>query len=111
MRLLCQDCREQQQVTDAEAAWFGPNISPETLIYRPKGCENCNFTGYRGRTGIYELIEIHDDLRSMIHKGASEMDMARVARKQAPGILSDGQRRVLAGQTSMEEVMRVTTAG
>ena len=47
----------------------------------------------------------------MIHEGSSEFDMLQQARENSPGILEDGRRRVLAGETSMEEVMRVTTAG
>ncbi len=50
-------------------------------------------------------------MRALIHENASEMEMVKLARERAPGILGDGQRRVLAGETSMEEVMRVTTAG
>ena len=111
VRLLCQNCREQQLATAAEAEWLGVPGGEDVPIYRPQGCEECNFTGYRGRTGIYELVEIDDTLRSMVHEGASEMAMLEVARRRAPGILGDGQRRVLAGETSMEEVMRVTTAG
>jgi general secretion pathway protein E len=111
VRLLCVECREQLEVTDAEAQWLGRESGSDTRAYRPKGCEKCKFTGYRGRTGIYELIEIDDAMRAMIHEGASEMAMLEVARARAPGILADGQRRVLAGETSMEEVMRVTTAG
>ena len=75
------------------------------------GCEHCNHSGYRGRTGIYELIEIDDRLRVMIHEGASEYDMLHEARRNSPGILEDGRCRVLAGDTSMQEVMRVTAAG
>jgi general secretion pathway protein E len=111
VRLLCQDCREAHQASDVEAEWLGPDAGAAPTIYRPGGCERCNFTGYRGRTGIYELIEIDDAMRGMIHENASEMDMLKLARQRAPGILGDGQRRVLAGETSMEEVMRVTTAG
>ncbi|MEP5766416.1 MAG: type II secretion system ATPase GspE [Halieaceae bacterium] len=111
VRLLCKECREAHQVTDAEAAWLGLEAGSEQQICRPKGCESCNFSGYRGRTGIYELIEIDDSLRAMIHEGASELDMTRAARERAPGILGDGHLRVLSGETSMEEVMRVTTAG
>ncbi len=111
VRLLCKDCREEHQVTDAEAEWLGLPPGSGQTIYRPKGCERCNFTGYRGRTGIYELIEIDDAMRGLIHENASEMDMVKLARERAPGMLGDGQRRVLAGETSMEEVMRVTTAG
>ncbi len=111
VRLLCKDCKQEHEVTPAEAEWLGLAADAMASIYRPAGCSACNQTGYRGRTGIYELIEIDDELRGMIHEGASEIDMTRCARERAPGILGDGQRRVLDGQTSMEEVMRVTTAG
>jgi general secretion pathway protein E len=110
VRILCMDCREIHEMTVAEAEWLGLATAAGQQVYSPKGCANCNYSGYRGRTGIYELIEIDDALRSLIHSGASEMEMLEVARRQAPGILADGQRRVLAGETSMEEVMRVTTA-
>ncbi len=111
VRLLCKDCREEHQVTEAEAEWLGLPAGSTQTIYRPKGCDHCNFTGYRGRTGIYELIEIDDAMRALIHENASEMEMVKLARERAPGILGDGQQRVLSGETSMEEVMRVTTAG
>jgi general secretion pathway protein E len=111
VRLLCKECREEHLVTDAEAEWLGLPADSTQTIYRPKGCDHCNFSGYRGRTGIYELIEIDDAMRTLIHENASEMEMVKLARERAPGILGDGQQRVLSGQTSMEEVMRVTTAG
>jgi general secretion pathway protein E len=111
VRLLCKECREESEVNENEAVWLGLPEAAGQQIYRPKGCDNCSYTGYRGRTGIYELIEVDDALRAMIHKGASEAEMLKIARKRAPGILADGRRRVLAGETSMEEVMRVTTAG
>ena len=111
VRLLCEDCKEPHAVTEAEAEWLGLPPDAAQTIYRPVGCPRCNNTGYRGRTGIYELIEVDDDMRSMIHEGASEMAMLKLARERAPGMLGDGHRRVLAGETSMEEVMRVTTAG
>ncbi len=111
VRLLCKDCREEHQVTEAEAEWLALPAGSSTSIYRPKGCDSCNFTGYRGRTGIYELIEIDDAMRALIHENASEMEMVKLARERAPGILGDGRQRVLDGETSMEEVMRVTTSG
>ena len=73
------------------------------------GCSSCNYTGYRGRTGIYELIEMDDQLRLMIHQAASEQDMLAAARQDYPGIQEDGRRRVLGGETSLEEVLRVTS--
>jgi general secretion pathway protein E len=80
--------------------------NPPTL-YRP-GLEDGN--GYRGRTGIYELIAVDDKMRTMIHDGVSEQDLERYARTRGPSIRDDGNRRVLAGTTTLEEVLRVTRA-
>jgi len=77
-------------------------------LYEPTGCEQCNFLGYRGRTGIYELIEVDNALRGMIHDGAGEHQMEQYARQFWPSIRADGVRRILAGDTSLEEVLRVT---
>lgn len=108
VRLLCTECREPSVATDAEVALLGVETDGEHIIYRPKGCEHCNYSGYRGRTGIYELIEIDTQMRRLIHDGAGEQEMVDAARSRFPGILEDGRRRVLAGETSMEEVLRVT---
>lgn len=111
VRLLCGNCREAYQPVESELALLGVEPGSEALtLYRPSGCEHCNYSGYRGRTGIYELIEVDDELRVMIHEGASEQAMLEVARPRYPGILEDGRRRILAGETSVEEVLRVTTA-
>ncbi len=72
------------------------------------GCEACNQTGYTGRTGIYELVEIDDPLREMIHDGAGEHAMEQLARQRGPSIRQHGLSRVLAGDTTLEEVLRVT---
>ncbi|MGA2709876.1 MAG: type II secretion system ATPase GspE [Steroidobacteraceae bacterium] len=81
-----------------------PNGEPVQL-YRPS---NDSGTGYRGRTGIYELISVDDHMRTMIHDGASEQELERYARASSPGIRDDGRRKVLAGETTLEEVLRVT---
>tara|TARA_R110000823_G_scaffold91174_6_gene201168 strand:+ start:11981 stop:13528 length:1548 start_codon:yes stop_codon:yes gene_type:complete len=110
VRLLCVECREAHTPDTTEAAMLGIEVGAETPgIYRPKGCERCNYTGYRGRTGIYELIEIDDAMRVLIHERASEQEMLKLARQRYPGIDKDGRRRVLAGETSIEEVLRVTS--
>jgi general secretion pathway protein E len=109
VRLLCVECREPSDITDAEAALLKVEADKEHIIFRPKGCERCNYSGYRGRTGIYELIEIDTEMRNLIHSGAGEQEMLEAARTRYPGILEDGRRRVLAGETSMEEVLRVTS--
>ncbi len=81
-----------------------PNGEPVEL-YRPSSDVG---TGYRGRTGIYELISVDDHMRTMIHDGASEQELERYARESSPGIRDDGRRKVLAGETTLEEVLRVT---
>jgi general secretion pathway protein E len=111
VRLLCRDCRVATRAGDAELAMLHMKPGDEVTVYRPEGCKHCNYTGYRGRTGIYELIEIDDELRQLIYSGASEQEMLRVARLNYPGIEADGRRRILTGETSIEEVMRVIEVG
>src|SRR6266404_6214856 len=81
-----------------------PNGSPVEL-YRPSSDPG---NGYRGRTGIYELIAVDDHMRTMIHDGSSEQDLERYARTASPGIRDDGRRKVMEGETTLEEVLRVT---
>ncbi len=112
VRLLCKECKYTYEASPAECELLGlaPG-DPVPMLQRGEGCNYCNHSGYRGRTGIYELVEVNDELREMIHAGASEQEMTRLARKSYPGIVEDGRRRVMAGETSLEEVMRVTAAG
>jgi len=112
VRLLCADCREGYSASVAELELLGVDSEGADIsLNRAKGCEHCNHSGYRGRTGIYELIEIDDSLRLMIHGGASEQEMLESARQRYPAISQDGRRRVLDGETSLEEVLRVTAVG
>ena len=107
VRLLCLECREAYEPSDAECERLG--VGGEGIqLYRARGCERCNMTGYRGRTGIYELIEIGEDLREAIHGGEGEQSLLKIARQHSPGIDADGRRRILSGETSLEEVLRVT---
>ncbi|HBS79629.1 MAG TPA: type II secretion system protein GspE, partial [Pseudomonas sp.] len=76
--------------------------------YHAEGCDVCRQLGYRGRTGIYELVLFDDTLRSMIHTRAAEQDMVRHARRLGPSIRDDGLRKVREGVTTIEEVLRVT---
>ena len=64
--------------------------------------------GYKGRTGIYELVGVDDTMRRLIHEGASEADLDRHARSRSPSILEDGWHKCVSGVTSSEEVLRVT---
>ena len=107
VRLLCVECREPFEPGEMERDRLELGSDPVQL-YRAVGCEHCNMTGYRGRTGIYELIEIDEPLREAIHAGEGEQALLRIARQRSPGINTDGRRRILDGETSLEEVLRVT---
>ncbi|PID46629.1 MAG: type II secretion system protein GspE [Proteobacteria bacterium] len=108
VRLLCDDCKVPYRPSESEAAVLGLPLGHVQKIYRGAGCPVCNQSGYIGRSGIYELIEINDAARGLIHSGASEVEMERLVRKTSPSIRQDGVRLVLAGKTSIEEVLRVT---
>lgn len=106
VRVLCEDCKEPYSPTPAEQERF--KLPSDARLFHPKGCDKCNHSGYRGRSAIYELIEIDDALRQLIHESAGEQVMLNHARKSSTSIDQDGRERVLAGQTSIEEVLRVT---
>jgi len=108
VRVLCDECKEPYTAGPADCAAMGiPAGNPPTL-YHPRSCPTCNQLGYRGRTGIYELVTLDDTMRAMIHDGASELEMEREARGRSPSIRQDGWYKVLEGITSVEEVLRVT---
>lgn len=108
VRTLCPTCRKPHTASASECRLMGVDVADAPTLYSASGCEDCNNSGYKGRTGIYELIEIDDTLRGMIHDGASEQSMVRHARIEQIGIRQDGLRRVLLGDTTLEEVLRVT---
>jgi general secretion pathway protein E len=108
VRRLDPSCRESYVVSTVELERLGlPRQQPATL-YRPKADLPAGVSGYRGRTGIYELVPIDEAMRNLIHDGASEARLEALARELAPSILEDGWRKALAGHTSLEEVLRVT---
>lgn len=111
VRLLCNDCKEPVEPSVAERETLGLAAHEQATVHHAVGCEKCKYTGFRGRTGIYELIEIDDEMRQLIYSGASEQDILKVARLRYPGIEIDGKRRILNGETSIEEVLRVTSIG
>jgi general secretion pathway protein E len=109
VRLLCNECKEPYAPDQAERELLKIDAASTVQLFHARGCPLCNKSGYRGRTGIYEFIEIDDRLRTMIHERASEQNMVTYARSCSPGIIDDGRRRILAGETTVEEVLRVTS--
>jgi general secretion pathway protein E len=82
---------------------LGPN-EPSPVLYKPANAGN----GFRGRTGIYEVVVVDDQMRTMIHDGAAEHELEKYARTMTPSIRDDGLDKVLRGETTVEEVLRVT---
>jgi general secretion pathway protein E len=86
-----------------------PGQAQAHTVYMPAGCEACNHTGYKGRTGIFELLTVDESLRAQIHDAAGETRLREYARSHGmANIREDGLRWVRAGQTSIEEVLRVS---
>ncbi len=108
VRQLCPDCKVPYTAGEADSRLFGLSGDEPPTLYRAVGCKACNGLGYRGRRGIFELIEVDEGMRTMIHDGSSEQAMEAYARKTSRSIYDDGLRRVLDGDTTLEEVLRVT---
>lgn len=107
VRRLCPNCREPYAASEVDCEELALPAEDPPTIYRARGCSECNHLGYRGRYGVFELVLVDEPMRSMIHDGAGEQELERHARSRTPSILDDGRRRVLAGQTTLEEMLRV----
>jgi len=108
VRRLDPDACVAYQATDADFAAFGiAPVAPAPTLYRPRE----GAAGYRGRSGIHELVIVDETIRALIHDNAAEVVMEREARKRTPGILADGWSKCVNGVTSVEEVLRVTREG
>jgi general secretion pathway protein E len=105
VRVLDDDTKVAYEARDYECQTMKADPDSPPTIYRPGKSDS---SGFHGRTGIYELISVNDELRTMIHDGASEQNLEKYARTMTPSIRADGRRRVLEGTTTLEEVLRVT---
>ncbi len=110
VRTLCSDCRAAHPPTPGEqtllAAIGLPAAQP---LWRAPGCEACNGSGFRGRTGVYELLLVDDAIRRIVHDGAGEIALREAARRAGMRMLrGDGARLLADGTTSLAELLRVT---
>lgn len=108
VRTLCPSCKEPYQPDAETKKLFAIEPEAELTLYRACGCEACNFKGYRGRTGIYELLVVDENVQTLIHGEAGEQEIEQHIRQHTPSIRSDGLSKVRQGITSLEEVLRVT---
>ena len=109
IRLLCPHCKKSHLATPDECAFLKVDPKHPPQIFEAQGCEACGTTGYIGRSGIYEVMMLDSGIKPMIHDNASEVQMTEYVRQQFPSMRDDGLVRILAGQTTIEEVLRVTS--
>jgi type IV pilus assembly protein PilB len=111
IRRICKDCKEEVS-TPPQAlidVGFSPEEAQEVKIFRGAGCPTCNYTGYKGRVGLYEVMEITDELRELILVGASALELRKKAIEEGMITLrSSGLYKIKQGITSIEEVVRET---
>jgi type IV pilus assembly protein PilB len=111
VRRICSNCKEELEIPEQALidAGYAPEEAKKTKIYHGKGCNTCNKGGYKGRTALYEVMEINDELRELILVGASALELKKKAIEQGMITLRrSGLIKVAAGLTTMEEVLRET---
>lgn len=110
VRKLCVDCRAPLAPDAAQLHALGLHDGAGDF-HAPRGCPACNRSGYKGRTGIYQLLTVDDELRKLIHDRADEQALrAHATRRGMASLRADGLRLAAAGTVSLEEVLRVTRA-
>jgi len=107
IRLLCTACKQSYSANSNETECIGKDKITGDL-FRPMGCQDCKQTGYSGRTGIYELIEVDRSLSTLIHDDAGEPSYEKVAHKNNNTLRENAMQLVIEGKTSLQEVLRVT---
>ena len=109
VRLLCPQCKRATQPGVEQRPLLGEHAGP---VFVATGCDRCRGTGFRGRTGIYELVWMDEEVRALVvaHRPAGELRRAALG-KGMISLREDGLRQVRAGTTTLDEVLRVTEAG
>lgn len=119
-RKICEKCRESyllekiDEITKTEPRIIevikkviGKEDFTKKRVYKGKGCKSCGFTGYRGRVGLFEVMEVTEEIRTLIAKKAPSDQIANMAIEQGMNtLLDDGIQKVFQGQTTIEEVIR-----
>lgn len=111
IRRVCPECKQDVQMPPEALieVGFSAEEAPNIKLYKGRGCSNCNGTGYRGRVGLYEVMEITDELRELIIIGASAMELRKKAIEVGMITLREsGLHKIRAGITTIEEVVKET---
>ncbi|MBI3625243.1 MAG: type IV-A pilus assembly ATPase PilB [Candidatus Rokubacteria bacterium] len=110
-RRVCKECRDPYEADEESLTPYGhvPQGLGKVTIYKGKGCQACNFTGMKGRTAIYEVMPVTPEIRELILRGANSTELRDLATQQGMKTLRQaGLMKVLEGQTTAEEILRVT---
>ena len=109
VRKLCEHCKQAITISADNLLWLEHPTQTQYEIYEAKGCEHCHHSGYKGRMGIFEFIICDDPLKAMIHRQDNQQLMELHIRQTTPSIRHDGWQQVLAGHTTISELLRVTS--
>jgi len=111
VRKICDKCKEEYKPSDSELRLIGPAAQQlaEAQLFRGRGCNDCSFSGYRSRRGIFEIFLVNDEVRHMIFERVSASELRTKARQLGMRTLrEDGIRKVVSGMTTLQEILRVT---
>ncbi len=111
VRRICKDCKEEIHMPSQALVDIGFPLdeAPRVKLYKGRGCPSCNNTGYRGRVGLFEVMELSDEIRELILSGASAMELRRKAIEEGMiSLRASGLRKLREGVTTVEEVVRET---
>ena len=111
VRRICTECKEAYtpEPDSTERIFLGVGSQDELTLYRGSGCKTCGYTGYKGRTGIYEVLAMSPKLRSLVNKNVSDEELTRVACLEGMTTMrDDGIKKILKGLTTVQEIIRVT---
>jgi len=109
-RRLCERCKEayEPEPEFLEKVGFGWDNGQEHVLYRPVGCPACNNTGFKGRVGVYEVLEVTEEIEHLVARNAPHVEIAETAKKEGMRTMrEEGFNKVREGLTSIEEILRV----
>ncbi len=111
LRRLCQHCKAQETPSEEMAEFLEMNGLPSHELWMPQGCDKCRNTGYSGRVGIYEMLAVDDTLRDVIARNPNVSEFRRLCLERGmKSLRADGINKATDGMTSIQEVLRVTSA-
>ncbi|MDD1622617.1 MAG: type II secretion system ATPase GspE [Methylococcaceae bacterium] len=110
LRKLCPHCKQAEQIPGRDLARLGYAGDDQALVtvYQAQGCPHCHDHGYKGRAGIFELIMLDSTMQQAIHDGAGDLELERQARLSSRSIQQSALEKVLNGETSFDEAIRIT---